>query len=190
MRSMRKILTVIVVLTLLVGCTQRLESEQIAEYRNMERALSEMNYSLDVERYEQAILAILDGRDTAEWEDIIGNHLLEDGLEHPEDEEPLDDFTNYEDEDLDWDEIEEELASGEDDYPIYDDHFNIVGYGTKEESERSIKEFEELPDNRVTHTSVYKDVIVLTVDSKYTGEYLVKADIDEDLKISMLKIYR
>ena len=92
-------------------------------------------------------------------------------------------------EDVNTQDIESVEYTEDDQYPIYDDHFRIERYGTKEESEESIKRFEELPDNSIVGTSVYRDIAIIKMDNKLLGEYIIKVEIKND-KIVDFQIFR
>lgn len=188
----------VVLLMVLAGCSDRLTDEELIEYRRMERVYNDMQYKIDIEKYKDAILFLVSpdkvdknyiekGREL--YGDIINESIFNKFIEELPDEisdEPLDNFDNYEDYNI---EIDEESIKNEE-YPIYGSHLEIIGYGTLEEHQKSLEEFNSLPDNIIKFISIYKGLLVIKLDNKYTGEFMVSVKLDQNGTIIDFDIYR
>lgn len=75
-------------------------------------------------------------------------------------------------------------------YPIYDSHYEIIGYGDWEEASQSKKSFEELKEIRWISYSLLTSGLLISADSKYLGEIAISVKYGEDLNIKKVDIYR
>lgn len=54
-------------------------------------------------------------------------------------------------------------------YPIYNKEFDIIGYGTHEEYEQSIRESYHYPMNEIENIEASSDKLIVKVNNKYNG---------------------
>lgn len=101
---------------------------------------------------------------------------------------------NPDDLQIDKPEISEEVKSEEKteskgNYPIYDENLYVVDYGSKEQSVASYQAFLNKPINALLSIEGYKNILVVKVDSKLNGKYMMKLDLDESGKIVKITKY-
>lgn len=123
--------------------------------------------------------------------DNIDEDAKTDVLDKLEGEEPK---ANPDDLQIDKPEISEEVKSEEKTeskghYPIYDENLYIVDYGSKEQSVASYQAFLNKPINALLSIEGYKNILVVKVDSKLNGKYMMKLDLDESGKIVKITKY-
>lgn len=189
----------VMVFIICVSCIRILGKSELAEYHGMVRAYNDMNFTLEVGNYEEAVLFLV-STDVIFKEEIRSRRIkfsevvsesLMDRLESQAISESkhsvsdiMEDLTNIEEE-YEGEYVYEEGGL----YPIYGRYFEVVEYGTKEESDRSLEYLEEQEDNDIIRYSIFKDTIIYKIDNKYTGEYMLAVNI-KDSKISDFNILR
>lgn len=63
-----------------------------------------------------------------------------------------------------------EMTKQEDgEYAIYGDEYNINGYGTKEEAQKAIDEFNKKPTETIKDIDAYNDLLLVRIHNKYFG---------------------
>lgn len=197
---MKKIAVVIVVIAaVIIGVvfkSQGLDSTQRAEYYSMIGAYSDMQYNVDVSKYEDAMLFLMmpsiNNNDElqkakSKYANTIADSLFadiqNDMTSNKDDSEQTEDSLNSSDnEDIPTDTNSEQnhntYVEETDEYPIYGIPYSIVGYGTKEESQDSQEEFRNTPVNSIKSTCAYKDIICVTAMNKYTGLFMMQFKLD------------
>ena len=177
-------ITTMIVIASLSGCSGKVDE---SEYYKLKSAYEEMNYTLDIQKYKEAILFLSNSNiiykeyieeNKDKFTEVIDNSLLNTleskAIEKPASEEMKENFKNLEEEQYGNVDIKQY------EYPIYGNHYRIISYGTKEESEKSIEQFKNLPDNTIMGTSIYVEMVTFKVDNKYYGEYMVRVKIKDD----------
>lgn len=177
-----------------MGCSNN--TEKRAEYNLMKSAYQRINHNTSFSNFE-SVIELLVSPDIVMKDFVVANrdkllekidinlynNLLQNAQEENKDA-PMDDFSN---------ELENYVFSEEDiydgDFPIYGSSFEIIGYGTREESEQSIIDFMNIPDNIIIAYSEYFDRITVRFRNKFTGEFMVKLRISEN-KIISFEIFR
>ena len=165
------------------------------DYYVMQAALDEVTYSIDTDKYSEAILFLCSSDKTnkekvaeakEKFKDTIDSELLN-ILDSKID---ITESVAMEDMDMEsaYDNSSSTVQQDENSYPIYSMYLNIIGYGTKEESEQSLRDFMSRPENTISSSSVYKDTILFRVVNKVSGEKMIRVNIDNG-KISDYKIY-
>lgn len=181
----------LVALTILTFTGCGMSSGKLAEYYSMKSAYDEISYTVDTNKYTSAVLFLINPEivftefieENAEsFSDIIDDTLMIQVRAKSNKKEAAKDsgdkFTNLEEEQY----KNENKIEVIDEYghPIYGTHYEIINYGTKEESEQSLIDFNALPDNTVMSVSIYKDMVIYRVDNKYYGEYMVRIKLNNN----------
>lgn len=180
---------------IVTSCMYLASKDRQRDYYAMQGVLEEVNYTVDKELYTDAVLFLCSSDKNnkekiseakEKFSSIIDSELLE-ILDSKADMAQSIHMENMDMESA-YDNSSQYLDTDDESYPIYGDQLRIVRYGTKEESEESIKWFAELPENTVSSCSVYKDVLLFRVKNKVSGEKLIRLTLD-DGKIVDYKIY-
>lgn len=165
------------------------------DYYAMQGVLEEVNYTVDKELYTDAVLFLCSSdknnkEKISEAKEKFSSIIDSELLEILDSKADMTQSIHMENMDMEsaYDNSSQYLDTDDESYPIYGDQLRIVRYGTKEESEESIKWFAELPENTVSSCSVYKDVLLFRVKNKVSGEKLIRLTLD-DGKIVDYKIY-
>lgn len=195
MRNIIRVGSIILGVSLLVGCGN-LSSKEVAEYNRMLEESEQVGASVDTNKIEEAILFLLDANiiytdyieENKDKLDLLSDELALKVKEGATERDSNDTYSKVSNPD-------EELVGGvnnigENDYPIYGSHYEVVGYGTKEESEESVKEFKSLRDNTILEISTIKDIVTAKVDNKYYGEYLIRIRVKDDKITDFIKLKR
>ena len=191
-----KTIGLLVIMVGITGCSSignRLEGERLAEYHSMVKDKDRIETVVDLGKYEEAAIFMLSAdtltKDEVEEGKLKYGDLIVDtfytGLGQVDIQESLDDTDNSDVVDLG--DVDTETL--EDGHPIYGTHFELLGYGTKDESDKSIAEWSDAPLNTIIKGAAYKDRIVFRVDSKVSWEFLYVMNL-EDGKIISADIYR
>jgi len=183
------ILTMVTVaLSIVALLNGRINKSQEIEYYSLLKAIEDANYNIDTTHYEDAILFLVSPERTAEQlnkvKDLIDETII-DNLTIPE---QIENKTNVEINtagDVDT----SSTYSNDNIYPIYGSHYSITGYGSKEESEKSLEELKKYPDNVIKCITPYKYILVAKIDNKYTGEYMLRLRL-KDNKIIDFEMFR
>ena len=127
-----------------------------------------------------------DGAEEEELLDNIEEDAKTDVLDKLEDKDKEE--ANPDDLQIDKPEIADEVKTEEKpvskgNYPIYDENLYIVDYGSKEQSMASYQAFLNKPINALLSIEGYKNILVVKVDSKLNGKYMMKLDLDDSGKI-------
>ncbi|MEM4385984.1 MAG: hypothetical protein QXD03_05500 [Candidatus Anstonellales archaeon] len=182
---MNRKIGLIVVLTLMVfsGCIK--DTDKLRNYNIKKAVYDRVNNKVDFELYEGAILAIANGASSKEeveeyrnkYSNVVDSVLF-DRLIVNKDENVMDS------KDVKMEEFNNDDGGSEVDidnggnktgdlYPIYDEFGNIVEYGTKEQSEASLKMYQSKPDNEIKSYSICGNYIMTRIVNKYLGEYML-----------------
>ena len=184
---------ILIVAVVSMGISAESQKRQ-REINNMQEALREATYSIDKDKYSEAVLFLCssDVNDKEKVEEAKNkfNGIIDDSLmQIIESNATVEINTNMENMDMETTySITQDIESDDKSYPIYGDYLKIVGYGTKEESEQSLKEFAEQPTNVIKESSVYKDTLLFRVVNKVSGERIVRVQL-ENGKIIDYKTY-
>lgn len=191
---MKKVVIVALLISMisLTGC--EISKNKVAEYNSMKSTLEFINSDIDIDKYNNALLFIMSDeakyRDTLEtgikqYSDVLGDSIytkligesLGDSKNNIEKGEEY--YSNpYNNVDI---------GKKRDKYAIYAEHYTITGYGTKEQAQEALDDFNSLPLNSITQINYYQDMITVRMDNKYTGEKLLRVTL-KDGKIQDYKI--
>lgn len=175
------LITVIIIFTM-TGCSNT--NNEVKNDNNKESIYnSQMEMDIDISEYNKAFENYLNAYANGEkyTSELIAADLI---VNIPDD--------SAEDEEVPppTDEVESEYADNEQtEFPIVDPYGNIIGYGTKEESDNSYKIYEETPYYTVESGSFFYDMILFRVYNK--GELSTKTylcALDSTFKIVSFEI--
>lgn len=170
---------------LCVSCySTGINKDKRATYHKMKKAYEDINIEVDndMDKYGEAILFLTSDksliREEIEYNRYKLEEVIDDGVFNRllsksvslDDEEIIEE--NF-DRPLDDDEFSDLEIDGE--YPIYGVGYEIIDYGTLEESEKSLEEVSKLPINSIKTITVYKDILISRVNNIFSGDYLLKA---------------
>lgn len=174
---MSKRLLVIPILAIMFigGCSNVDKSK----YMRMEEAKKQIEYTMDMDKYSNAILYLMDRETTKSYStdnissdilDIIDDTLLNDNgaiddtseYDMYSEESGKNPYTNI------------ELFGKDGEYPIYGEMYTIYRYGTLEEAKEAIEVFNAAPMNKIVSYSANTDTIIARLSNKYTGGYTVR----------------
>lgn len=162
----KSVALILLSLLVLTGCSKTKTVEKM-DYTN---EINELNLSVDKYEYMESFEDYLnDGT----MNDLISNSLKPNNTE-TDTEEPEDTGITNPDNDLPPDfGIEDEEIYGEEDYPIVDIMGNIIGYGSKEDSDASFEDFEAQPYYTVQTMDIYNGIAIAKVWNKGLQQLVV-----------------
>ena len=184
---MRKIFILVVIISMSIGLTGCRPDDKFES--NKEKLYNiEMNSNINIEKYQNLLSEILTYREFDDTAKILILEKYENAVE-------LSVFNQLETMQNSMKLIYPGITSntlemkegGE--YPIYDNRFNIIEYGTYDEYIESVKEFNQHDLNYVENIEASSDKVIMKVVNKYNGVFYVYATIQNG-KVTYINILK
>lgn len=187
MNKIKGLEVAVIALSLLSVAGCGISKDKYSEYLNMQADYSKINYEYTTD-YTEAIMFIANHSELSKdkmaselkkyKETITNNMILSMEIQAEKDKNSeetqvspaspedvgVDDGTNI---------VPEE-------HPIYGKYLSVEGYGTYEESLASLRELDNMTTNSIVTVDKYKDYLVVKLDNKYTGEFLMTFTIKDN----------